>query len=314
MPVRHVLLALVVVVVWGVNFVVIDAGLHDIPPLLFVALRFTLVAFPAILIVPRPRMRWPWVVGIGATMSLGQFALLYVALALGMPAGLASLVLQAQVLLTVAISAIALREPPTPRQLVGMGVGVVGLVIVGLGHGLQSGLAPLLVTIGAAASWAVGNVLSRRAGRTVGTAPADPGGRATPASGIRSALSLVVWSAPVVPIPTLALAFAIDGPDAVVAGLRSIGPGAILSTLYTVVVATLAGYAIWNSLLARHAAARVVPFALLIPVVGILTAWLVAHETPAPLELLGGGVMIAGLAVAVVPWAALRIRPGAVRA
>ena len=119
MPPRHIALAVLVAVIWGANFVVIDLGLGDLPPTLFVALRFVVVLVPAIALVPRPLVPWRDVLLVGVFMSLGQFALLYTALAVGMPAGLASLVLQAQVGLTVVIAALALQraaEPPPGRR------------------------------------------------------------------------------------------------------------------------------------------------------------------------------------------------------
>ncbi len=164
MPLRPSLLAVLVAVVWGVNFVVIDLGLGDVPPTLFVALRFLVVLVPAVFLVPRPRARWRDVLLVGTFMSLGQFGLLYTALALGMPAGLASLVLQAQVGLTVVFAAAALREVPTRAQLVGVLVGAAGLVVVGVGRSASTPALAFVVTLAAAASWAVGNVVARRAG------------------------------------------------------------------------------------------------------------------------------------------------------
>ena len=111
MPPRHIALAVLVAVIWGANYVVIDLGLGDLPPTLFVALRFVVVLVPAIAFVPRPLVPWRDVMTVGLFMSLGQFALLYTALAVGMPAGLASLVLQAQVGLTVVIAALVVPLP-----------------------------------------------------------------------------------------------------------------------------------------------------------------------------------------------------------
>lgn len=277
---RHSLLAVLVALVWGLNFVVIDAGLQDVPPLLFLAFRFVLVAFPLVLLVPRPGP-WKDVVVIGAFMSLGQFSLLYVALDLGMPAGLASLVLQAQVMFTVVIAAVALGERSTTQQVVGVGVGTVGLLVVALAHGLRAPVLPLLVTIGAALSWAIGNVAARRAR-------------------MASGLGLVAWSALVVPLPALALSLVVDGPAEVGDAIAGLGWTAVLSTAYTVVFASLFGYVVWNGLLARYPAGAVVPFILLVPVVGILAAWLVQDEVPTALETAGGLVMLSGVAIASV--------------
>lgn len=277
---RHSLLAVLVALVWGLNFVVIDAGLQDVPPLLFLAFRFVLVAFPLVLLVPRPGP-WKDVLVIGAFMSLGQFSLLYVALDLGMPAGLASLVLQAQVMFTVVIAAVALGERSTTQQVVGVAVGTVGLLVVALAHGLRAPVLPLLVTIGAALSWAIGNVAARRAR-------------------MASGLGLVAWSALVVPLPALALSAVVDGPGEMGDAIAGLGWTAVLSTAYTVVFASLFGYVVWNGLLARYPAGAVVPFILLVPVVGILAAWLVQDEVPTVLETAGGLVMLSGVAIASV--------------
>ncbi|QHC64074.1 EamA family transporter [Rathayibacter festucae] len=277
----HSLLALLVVLLWGLNFVVIDVGLADVPPLLFLAMRFTVVAVPAVFLVPRPQAPLRTVATIGAFMSLGQFALLYLALALGMPAGLASLVVQAQIVLTVLIAAVLLKERPTRRQSIGLVVGVAGLVIVALSHGAVAPWLPFVVCLGGALSWAIGNVLTRRAKGASG-------------------LSLVVWSALVVPIPALLLSLLVDGGPAIAEAIQGLSLAAVLSTLYTAVFASLIGYGIWNSLLARYPAASVVPFTLLVPVVGVLSAWVLLGEVPSVGVLIGGAVMVAGLAVATI--------------
>src|SRR3954453_24151563 len=135
MPTRHALLAMGTAVVWGVNFVVIHVGLADFPPLLFVALRFTLVAFPAILFVRRPGVELRWLLGVGTFMCLGQFALLFVAMDQGMPAGLASLLLQAQVLFTIALAVLCLGEPPRPMQMADGLLALVGIALIAVGSG-----------------------------------------------------------------------------------------------------------------------------------------------------------------------------------
>ena len=278
---RHTLLALLVVVIWGVNFVAIDLGLAHVPPLVFLAMRFVLVAVPAVFFIRPPAIGWRNILLIGAFLSLGQFTLLYLALSLGMPPGLASLLLQTQIVFSVIVSSLLLREHPTRRQVVGIVIGMVGLAVVVVGHTHAAPWLPLVITLLAALSWAIGNVLSRRA-------------RAA------SGLSLVVWSGLVVPIPSLGLALLVDGPQAVSYSLTHLSIAAILSTVYTAVAASLVAYTIWNSLLARYPTGAVVPFTLLVPVIGILAAWVVYRENPTASELIGGAIMLGGLAAAVV--------------
>ncbi|MEV7398016.1 EamA family transporter [Aeromicrobium sp. NPDC092404] len=280
MSLKHSMLAVLVMLIWGANFVVIDEGLADVPPLLFLALRFTFVALPLVFFVPPPA-GWRNVVAVGTFMSLGQFSLLYLALDLGMPAGLASLVLQAQVIFTIVIAAVVIKERPSRRQVAGATLGTGGLAVVVVAHGASAPVVPVLVMLGAATSWAIGNVIARRAG-------------------VASGLSLVVWSALVVPLPALGLSLVVDGGAEVGHALTHLSGTAIASTAFTAIGASLLGYGIFNSLLARYPASAVVPFVLLVPVVGIATAWLVQDEVPTVLELAGGVVMLVGVAAATV--------------
>ena len=282
MNLRDSLLAVLVAVVWGLNFVVIDWGMQDVPPLLFVAVRFVVVVFPAVLLVRRPQVPLRTLLAVGGFMSLGQFGLLYASIAAGMPPGLASLVLQAQVVLTIVIAAGALREWPTGAQVVGVALGTVGLLVVGAGRGGDVPLLALLLCVAAALSWAVGNVVVRSAGVVAG-------------------LSLTVWSALVVPLPALALAVLVHGGDAVVAGLAGWSWQASVSTLYTAGLASLVGYGIFNGLLARWPSSAVVPWILLVPVVGMGSAWLLVDEVPNAAEAIGGAILLAGVLVALRP-------------
>ena len=272
-------LAALVATIWGFNFVVIEWGMAGVPPLLFVALRFTAVVLPAIFFVARPAAPWRSILAVGLFMSLGQFALLYVSIAAGMPPGLAALVLQAQVVFTVVIAAGVLREVPTAAQVAGVVIGVVGLVVVGLGRSSHVPLVALLLCLLAALSWGIGNVVARAA--------RVPGG-----------LSLTVWSAVVVPLPVLMLSLVLDGPSAVASALTDLPWRAVVSTLYTAGLASLVGYGIFNGLLARWPSSAVVPWVLLAPVVAMASAWALLGERPNGAEAGGGVLLLVGVLVA----------------
>jgi len=289
MPLRHSLLAVLVMVIWGANFLAIDLGVDDVSPALFVAIRFVVVLVPAIFLVPRPAVPLKDVLVVGLFLSLGQFGLMYTAIWLDMPPGLASLVLQAQVVLTVLIAGVALRERPTVPQLVGVLLGAVGLVIVGIGRSAATPALAFLLTLAAAASWATGNVIVRR----LGSATQATGARQSPLAG----LSMTVWSALVVPVPMFALAVVLDGPSAVGHALTHPTWAAVLSTLYTAWLASLVGYGVWNTLLDRYRAGAVVPFTMLVPVVGMSVAWLVQDEVPNVAEAGGGLLLLLGVAI-----------------
>ena len=276
-------LAATVASFWGFNFVVIDWGMTGVPPLLFVAIRFLVVAL-AVFVVPRPRTSWRTVIGVGLFMSLGQFGLLYTSMALGLQPGLAALVLQAQAVFTILIAAAVLRERPTVPQIAGIGLGIVGLAIVAAGRGGDAPALAVALALAAAFSWGIGNVISRRAGVVSGP-------------GRLGSLSLTVWSALVVPVPALMLSFVVEGPEAISSGIAAFGWQSLLSTLYTAVLCTIIGYSIWNSLLARNPSAAVVPWVLLAPVVAMASAALLLGQIPTPAEIIGGTLLVGGVLV-----------------
>lgn len=281
MPSRHSLLALAVAAAWGLNFVAIDVGLRDLPPLLFVTLRYALTAFPAVLIVGAPGVPWRYVVGVGLSLSAATQGLLFVSIHVGMPAGLASLVIQAQVLFTLALGVGLLGERPNPRQLAGAAVAVVGMALIALARG-GSHVPPgaLALCLGAAAAWGVGNVVTRVA------RPPRP-------------FAWMAWSSLVATGPLLVASLSIEGPADVGHALGSAGAQAIGGLLFVVLAATIFGFTSWAWLLRRHPASQVAPYALLVPVFGIASAWLALDERPAALELAGAAVAIAGLGLVV---------------
>ncbi len=276
MPRRHVLLAVAVTVVWGVNFVIIDVGLMSFPPLLFAALRFTLVAFPAVFVFRRPAVPLRWVLGVGTFMSAGQFGLLFVAMHAGLPAGLASLVLQLQALFTIALAVAFLGERPRPLQLAGAAIALTGIGVIAAGRAHGVPLGALLLCVGAAASWGIGNICNRRA-----QAP--------------DALGLLVWSSLVPPLPLYGLSLLLEGPHRIGHALGAMTVGGILALLYVVIVSTAFGFGSWTWLLRRYPASRVAPFTLLVPPVGILAAWIALGEKPGAAEVAGALIVLAGL-------------------
>ncbi|WP_193084635.1 EamA family transporter [Brevibacterium aurantiacum] len=275
----HYMLALLVVVLWGVNFIFIDFGLRDWPPLLLVAARFTLVVFPAIFFVKFPRGDFRRILLIGVFMSAGQFGLLYTSMFLGLPAGLTSIVIQIQAAFTVLVAALALREFPNRRQIIGILIGLSGLGVIGLSLQASVPIAAFLVALGASLSWAIGNVIAR--GVKEGT----------------NGVQMTVWSALVVPVPLFVLSLLVDGPAEVAHALAHPTWGVVASIVYTAGCASLIGYVIWNSLLARFPPSQVAPFSLLVPLVGVLSAWLVLGDRPTVPELIGGVLLLLGVAV-----------------
>ncbi|MGU3522844.1 O-acetylserine/cysteine exporter [Enterobacteriaceae bacterium C23F] len=286
------LLALLVVVVWGLNFVVIKVGLHNMPPLMLAGLRFMLVAIPAIFFVARPKIPLSLLLGYGLTISFGQFAFLFSAIKFGMPAGLASLVLQAQAFFTIILGAFVFGERLQGKQLAGITLAVFGVLVLieASLNGQHVAMLGFFLTLAAAFSWACGNIFNKKIMQH----------EARPA-----VMSLVVWSALIPILPFMLASYLLDGPAAMVQSLVNIDLTTILSLVYLAFVATIIGYGIWGSLLGRYETWRVAPLSLLVPVVGIASAALLLGETLSTLQLLGAVLIMGGLYINVF---GLRIR------
>ena len=281
-PARHRLLAALVAVIWGLNFLAIHASLAQFPPFFLVALRFALIAVPTVLFVPRPRVRLRWLIGYGLGFGVAQFTLLYWGMAAGMPTGLASLVLQASAPFTLALGAVLLRERVRPAQWAGIAIAVAGMLLVGASRAQVSVFWPFVLVLAGGLGWAFGNLASRQA------KPDNP-------------LHLTLWMSVVVPVPMLALSLLVEGPQQIATALTTSFSSAALPAwaglAYTCVIGTAVGSGIWTWLLARHPAGVVAPFSLLVPVVGLLTAAVVLGEIPTSLDLIGALVVVAGVLI-----------------
>ena len=277
MPLSHSLVAILVTVIWGLSFVVIKLGVGSTPPLLLAALRFLFAALPAVFFVARPKTSWKIVVAYGFFLGVAQFGLLFATLAIGMPASLASVVMQAQVFFTVLFAALLMGERPGPHQMAGGLIACCGLILIAWPRLTGGGAGPFLMTVLAAASWGVANIVSKRAGRV-------------------DMLGFIVWSSLVAPLPLLVLSLWLDGPAQVIGALRGIDGPTMAAIAYLAYPTTVFAFGIWAYLLSRHPAATVTPFALLVPVAGILGSALILGEAMHPIEALGGAIIVLGLA------------------
>ncbi|KAA3507588.1 EamA family transporter [Agrobacterium vitis] len=280
---QHILLALLVAAIWGINFTVISVGLGSFPPLLLAALRFAIAATPALLL-PRPNIRWPLFIWIGATLFLGQFALLFTGMAVGITAGLASVVLQSQAFLTILIASTFLRERPTFRQITGTLVAFAGLVVIAdTAGGTDFTMTGLGLCLAAALCWAVGNVLLRRAGTAV------------------DMFALMAWLSLIPPIPLLGMSLIVDGPATLGHAMQAMSWGGVGTVLYIAVLSTTLCFAIWGQLLKKYPASAVAPFSLLVPIFGAASAALFLGEKFETTRIVGMIMVTTGLVVIVIP-------------
>jgi O-acetylserine/cysteine efflux transporter len=273
-------LAVLVAVIWGLAFVASRWALDELSPALMTTLRFAIAAVPC-LFVRRPNVSWPILISISFWLFLGQFLAQSWGIAHGVPVGLASVIVQSQALFTVSFAALAFREIPTRLQMTGIGIAMIGLLMICGTVGFDFSASAFAVLLISPVSFAIGNLLLRRAQ----DAPM---------------FDLFAWLCLVPPLPLLALALAIDGPQATWHALWHLSSKGLISILFIGAISTCVAYGLWGRLLRDYTAAKVVPFALLVPFVGAAASSIVFGETFGPLRLIGMITVIGGVAIMVL--------------
>ena len=276
------LLALAVMAIWGTNFVVIQWGLNELPPFLFACLRFFFSAVPAVLFIRRPATPWRYLIAYGVLLGAGQFGLLFLAMHGHISPGLASLIIQMQVVFTIILSVVMFHERVAATAIVGTTLAVAGLATVGAHFDATITPTGLVLILCAALCWASANVCVKLAAR-----------RGPPFN----MLAFIVWSSVFAVPPLLALSAGFEGFDAIGKALHHASMAAWLAVAWQATGNTLFCFAAWSWLLAKYDAAIVTPYALLIPVFGMASSALMLGESMPPWKLLAGAMVIGGIAI-----------------
>jgi O-acetylserine/cysteine efflux transporter len=276
---RDLLAALLLVAIWGANFVALKWSLVEIPPFLLTALRYVFTAFPAIFFVRRPNVPWRFMALYALFVGILQFSFSNTGLKLGMPAGLSSIVLQVQAFFTVLLAVWLLGERPGWLQVVGALIAFAGIGVIALDRLEPTALIPLLCMLASAVAWSASNIITKKAGRI-------------------DMLGLVVWSALFVPVPMLVLSLLFEGGPGVFAEVAgALTPRGGLSLMFTAYLSTLVGYGVWAMLLGKYPASTVAPFTLLVPIFGFGSAFVLLGESVSASEVAGSLLVFLGLAV-----------------
>ncbi len=278
---RHILLALVIVLIWGVNFAIIVLGLRQVSPLALGVVRFLLAALPWVFWVKRPTVPLRLIALFGLLIFAMQFGLLFTGMKLGMSAGLSSLILQLQVFFTLGLSVALLGERPTRWQLAGAVLAFAGVGYVALHVGGEVTLAGLILLIGAAASWGAGNIVSKR------ISALSPG---------VNAFALVVWGS-LFALPVLLIVALVLDPAQLLASWAKLDWASVGAIAYIVYLSTLFCFAMWSRLLSLYPVSTVAPFTLLVPVFGFLGSAVLLGEPLQGWKITASSLVIAGLVI-----------------
>ena len=281
LPRLHFFLALAVMAVWGTNFVVIKLALTHLPPLWLAAMRFACAFAPAVFFLKRPNVPWSNLAGYGVLIGAGQFGLLFMAMKADITPGLASLVVQLQVVFTIGLSMRLTGETVRAFQWVALALAAAGLGVI-LTHADGSATpAGVGLVMCAAFCWSCGNMVSRAAGKV-------------------DMLAYVVWASAFAIPPLIVFALIVEGWPAVVNGVQSADTATWAAVIWQAVGNTMFGYGVWGWLLARHPAATIAPLALLVPVFGMGASALYFGEPLQGWKLLAAALVMSGLAISLL--------------
>lgn len=281
MPISHLLLAVLVAIIWGVNFIFIKLSLAEISPLLLCALRFLLASIPAIFFMKLPAVPFRLIVLYGLLMFALQFAFLFLGMHVGMTPGMASLIMQVQIFFSMIFAVVFLGERPTIGQIVGALVAFSGIGLVAMHFDNNISMAGFICMLAGAAAWGLANLVTKKMKNV-------------------NMLAVVVWGSFVSFFPMLLLALIFEGFDSIISAYQHVTWVSSASLLYIVYISTWVGYGLWNWLLSRYPIGTIAPFSLLVPVAGLLTSVLFFEEPLQLWKLVAALLVLAGLCINVL--------------
>ncbi len=278
MPITHLLLAILVAVIWGINFLFIKLGLEEVSPLFLCALRFTFASIPLIFFIRPPNAPFKMVVLYGLVMFALQFALMFLGMYLGMTPGLASLVMQMQVFFSMFFATMIMKEMPYTWQIIGALISFSGIGVVATHTSGNISALGFICILASAATWGVGNLITKKVNTN-------------------NMLSLVIWGSFVAAFPMYILSFIFEGPHLMMHEIQHIGWKTITAISYIVYISTWIGYVAWSWLLNRYRISTVVPFTLLVPIVALICSVIFMGEAFHPWKLYASLLVISGLGI-----------------
>lgn len=278
MKASHLLLAVLITAIWGLNFSVIKLGLQSVDPFMLAGIRFVLCALPLVLFLRFPKVKASYVVAYGLLFGVGLWGVVNLGIQAGLSAGIASLVLQFSAFFTILLGAVIFREAVSRYQYSGIIIALLGLaLIITITDGTVTPFGIALVILGAV-SWSVANIVIKK-------------------SGTREVFSFLVWSSLFSPIPLFLIGYLQHGASIYAQTLAQMNGTAIFSILFQVYPTTIFGYWIWNSLLKSYPVSTVAPLSLLVPVFGLLGSALIFDEPIGIVKGTAASLIILGLAV-----------------
>lgn len=275
-------IVLFVVTIWGLNFVFVKIGVAEIPPFLFMALRFGVVALILVPFIKWPHGRGKALIAYSMMLGVVHFGLMFNAIHL-IDASTVALLSQLNTPFAVILSAVLFRDYPGWKRVLGIAIAFGGCFVIAGEPRFDGALLPILMVVGGTFAWAVAAVQAKQLG-SIGP------------------FALNGWMALFATPPLLLISLSTETGqwDA----MRMISVNAVISVLYQSVLVVIVGYGLWYGLIKRYPLSRVIPFTLLLPVVGVAGGVLALGEAMTMEMVVGGGLIIVGVGIVALRQAA----------
>ncbi|MEG0244300.1 MAG: EamA family transporter [Pseudomonas sp.] len=276
---RDLVAGVLVTVLWGCNFSVIELGLRSLDPYLLTLLRFVFCAMPLVFFVKRPAGISYGVLALyGVMFGAGLWWVVNFAMYQGLSPGMSSVFLQFSAFFTILLSSLFLGERVSGVHLCGMASAACGLIMILALGGESSTVTGVFLVLIAALSWSLCNLVVKL------KRPVDM-------------VAFIIWSS-LFSVPAIfVLTVAANGwaSFAVLAG--GIAWEALFSVLFQSYITTILGYLVWNNLMKKYPAAQVAPLSLLVPVSGLVASYLFFGEQMSIAKAIAIGFVLLGILI-----------------
>ncbi|EKO3386450.1 EamA family transporter [Vibrio fluvialis] len=279
---RDLLLIISVMAIWGFNFSMIKLGVSEMDPLLIAAARFFCATFPIIFFVRKPNVQWRYLMAYGLVFGTGIWGMASCSITFGLSSGMASVLLQTDVLTTVLVGVLLYKEVISARMAAGIVVSVVGLVVSIIYTNGNVTLAGVLFIMISAICWPLAGVIVRK-------------------SSTRSAFAFNIWGMLFAPLPLVALSVGMNGWDVLSTTYQQWNSNAWISVLFQAYPTTVFGYWVWNKMVLKYPMSQLAPMTLLVSVFALLSGYAIYDEQLSLAQWVSCSTFLLGIGLVLYP-------------
>ena len=276
MPIRDLILAISIPTLWGFGFTVTKLGMQELSPMLINGLRWGLTGLVLVWWFPIPRKYFAQIILISFIGCTVQYSLTYSGLNL-INASSAVLLIQTEVPFGVLVAYFYLKEKPKLKNLLGILIAFLGLLILAGAPSLEGKYIGILLLLSGTFTWSLGQVIAKNVSEKI------------------NGICLTAWIG-VLSGPQLIIGSQFIEGD-VYNKILSASFETWIIVLYLGLMMNCLGYSAWYYVLGKYEVNKIMPIMLLIPVTGLITTIVLLGERPEINTYIGGLIIIFGVSL-----------------